>query len=132
MPHQSDPRFLVLHGSKLKGFAESSSIAAMIGLKPKVVEKHLADLAKHGFAMHRDGRIAGWMLTPEGRTEHGSMLAADVEAMGAFDAIQGHYEEFLEWNRELLTVCTAWQIRSQWLGNRFKLADYLAVLVTSS
>lgn len=111
MAHQSDPRFLVLHASKLKGFAETPAIAAVVGLKPKVVDAHLAELASNGHVMRRDGRIAGWMLTPAGRAEHGAMLAADVDAMGTRTDLDACYRDFLHWNKELLAVCTAWQVK---------------------
>ncbi len=111
MAHQSDPRFLALHGSKLKGFAETPGIAALVGLKAKQVDTELAGLVKGGFVMHREGRISGWMLTPAGRIEHDALLATDLAAMGNLAELQRCYDEFLEWNRELLEVCTAWQVK---------------------
>ena len=46
-----------------------------------IVDAHLAELASNGHVMRRDGRIAGRMLTPAGRAEHGAMLAGYVIGM---------------------------------------------------
>lgn len=111
MAHVSDPAFLVLHGLKLKGFAEADAVAAVVGLPADHVREALASHVDAGRAMRREGRISGFALTPAGRSHHGELLAADVAASGAADTVRGHYEEFLVLNRDLLAVCTAWQVK---------------------
>jgi DNA-binding PadR family transcriptional regulator len=112
MPHTSDQRFLVLHGCKLKGFAEPSAIGPVIGLKPPAIAKILQTLVKEGLAKHLEGgRISGYALTPAGKEEQVRMAEADLAASGARDVVQSAYERFLVLNADLLAVCTAWQVR---------------------
>ena len=111
MSHVSDPRLLVLHGLKLKGFAEPDAVAAVVGLKQPVVAKTLTALVECGNAIRRDGRISGFALTPAGRAEHASGLKAEIETIGQRDHISGQYRDFLVLNGELLVVCTAWQVK---------------------
>jgi hypothetical protein len=108
----SDPRFLVLHGVRLKGFAEPPAIAAAVGLDPAIVEEQLAKLQADDFVMRRDGRLAGWALTTFGRAEQARMAAADAEAAGATEILREAYQRFLALNAGLLGVCTEWQVRN--------------------
>lgn len=112
MAHASDPRFLALHGLKLKGFAEPVAVGAVSGLPVEHAESILAELAADGLALHRSGgRISGFALTPAGREHHRSLLNDDLAASGAAAAIRANYEQFLVANSELLAVCTAWQVK---------------------
>lgn len=112
MPHTSDQRFLVLHGCKLKGFSEPSAIGPVIGMKPPAVTKVLQGLVKEGLVKHLEGgRISGYALTPDGKAEQVKLSAEDLAASGARDVIEGCYQEFLSLNADLLSVCTAWQVR---------------------
>ena len=45
MAHRSEPRFLVLHGLRLKGFAEAAPVAEGAGLDAREAEDHLRALA---------------------------------------------------------------------------------------
>ena len=111
MAHVSDPSFLVLHALRLKGFAEADVLAESAGLETDDVAAHLTTFAESGCVLRRDGRVSGWALTPAGRQRHGELVAADVDAAGARDEVDGAYRRFLSLNRDLLAVCTAWQIR---------------------
>ena len=111
MSHTTDPRLLVLHGLKLKGFAEPDAVAAVVGLKQPVVASTLTTLVEGGHAIRRDGRISGFALTPAGRSEHAAGLKAEMEAVGHRELVTERYQEFLLLNGRLLTVCTAWQVR---------------------
>jgi hypothetical protein len=64
----SDPVFLVLHGLRLRGFGEPPAIGAVVGLDADTVAEHLADLHAQELVLRRDGRLAGWALTPSGRS----------------------------------------------------------------
>lgn len=112
MAHASDPRFLALHGLKLKGFAEPIAVSAVSGLSAELAEAQLTSLAADGLALYRSGgRISGYALTPAGREQHRSLLNDDLAASGAADSIRANYEQFLVANAELLAVCTAWQVK---------------------
>jgi hypothetical protein len=110
MAHGSDIRFLVLHGLKLKGFAEAEALSSCIGVKAAAVTSALNALQAEGLVIHRDGRISGFALTSSGRVAHNELLAADVQASGQQALLHSNYESFLPLNAELLAVCTAWQV----------------------
>jgi hypothetical protein len=109
--HPSDPGFLVLHGVRLKVFGEPPAIGAIVGLDTATVEEHLDKHQADDLVLRRDGRLAGWALTAAGRAEQQRRAAADAEAAGATHAVRGAYERFLGLNRDLLSVCTDWQVR---------------------
>jgi len=109
----SEPRFLVLHGLRLKGFAEAEPVAAGAGLAAADVDGMLQALAAEGLTSHREGRISGWSLTPAGRDEHRRLVQDELDATGAKDVVHESYRRFLTLNPELLGVCTAWQLRPE-------------------
>ena len=109
--HPSDPAFLVLHALRLKGFAEDAVVAAMTGFDVDDVGKRLKEQAGDELVLRRDGRISGWSLTPAGRARHGEQVAAELAASGARDTVRSAYDRFLDINHDMLTVCTAWQLR---------------------
>lgn len=74
-------------------------------------EPTFADLAAEGLAARRDGRVAGWMLTKDGREAHAAAVTDELAASGAGPAIEEAYQGFLAVNPELLRVCTDWQLR---------------------
>ncbi|MHB1488433.1 MAG: MarR family transcriptional regulator [Acidimicrobiales bacterium] len=111
MTHTSDPRFLVLHGLRLKGFAEPEALAQCVLVKPPEVEEHLRIMEAQELAQHRQGRISGWALLPAGREAHAAELALDLESAGCREAVEGCYRRFLEANADMLGVCTDWQMR---------------------
>ena len=111
MPRSSDTRLLVLHGLRLKGFAEPEAVADLTGLAHDDVVKHLDALRDEGLVVHREGRLTGWQLTAPGRAEQERLLAEEVDDLGVRAAIEDAYRRFLALNGELLDVCTAWQLR---------------------
>jgi hypothetical protein len=111
MAHPSAPRFLALHGLRLKGFAEPDAVAAAFGLDAGEVEADLKSLADEALVTRRDGRISGWSLTPDGRAAHAAEIGAELEAAGARPAIEDAYRRFLGVNGDMLGVCTDWQLR---------------------
>jgi DNA-binding MarR family transcriptional regulator len=108
---RSEPRFLALHGVRLKGFAEAAAVAAAVGLDEATVEEQLDKLQAEELVVHRQGRLAGWALTPAGRTEQQQLAAADAEAAGATAVVRSAYERFLALNADVLGICTDWQVR---------------------
>jgi hypothetical protein len=127
--HVSDPRFLVIHGLRLKGFVEAEPLAELVGLPPSDVAAELAALTDAGLVLHRDGRLSGWSLTPVGREEHARLVADEVETAGARDDIDVGYRAFLSLNPELLAVCTAWQLRDESTLNDHSDAAYDACVI---
>jgi hypothetical protein len=111
--HQSEPRFLVLHGLRLKGFAEAAPVADGAGLDAGEAEEHLRALAGEGLVSRRDGRVSGWALTSDGRVEHRRLVTDELDASGAKAVVDDAYRRFRAVNPELLAVCTAWQLRPE-------------------
>jgi hypothetical protein len=111
VPVSSDPGFLVLHALRLKGFADTSVVASLTRLDDAEAAKHLEAASNEGQATRRDGRISGWALTPEGRARHAELIQQELDAAGARPAVEQSYRRFLEFNSELLNVCTDWQLR---------------------
>ena len=112
MAHPSDPRLLVLHGLRLKGFADTDVVASLVGVDAAGVTEHLAAFQDANLVVRRDGRISGWSLTPTGRKEHERLLAEELDAVGCRDVVDGAYRDFVALNGDLLAVCTDWQLRT--------------------
>jgi hypothetical protein len=113
MASRSEPRLLVLHGLRVKGFAEAGPVAAGAGLDGAEVEAALQALAGEGLVTRREGRISGWSLTPDGRSEHRRLVGEELDVSGAKAVVDDAYRRFLGLNPELLAVCTAWQLRPE-------------------
>jgi len=109
--HTSSPDLMVVHALRVKGFVDAEAVVAATGLDAVEVDVLLAGLAGAGHARHREGRISGWMLTPEGRAHGESLLAAELEATGVRPAVEAAYRDFLEVNQGFLGLCTDWQLR---------------------
>jgi hypothetical protein len=110
VPFASDTRFLVAHGLRIKGFAAPAVVADVIGLDERRVSDHLEELRAAGHARLREGRVAGWTLTVDGRIRHGADCAAELDASGNADDVKLGYRRFLDLNEMLLAVCTDWQL----------------------
>ncbi|HJR25793.1 MAG TPA: hypothetical protein VJ804_09980 [Acidimicrobiales bacterium] len=111
MATSSDLRTIVLHGLRLKGFADAAAVAEAVGLEEADAKPQLDQLVGDGLATYRDGRLSGFALTPAGREEHARLLTTELDASGQRGAVQAAYERFLGINQDLLTICTAWQLR---------------------
>ncbi len=111
MSTSSDLRTLVLHGLRLKGFADAAAVAEAGGVAEADAKPELDQLVGEELATYREGRLSGFTLTPAGRAEHARRLVAELEATGARDAIHAAYQRFLAINGDLLAICTAWQLR---------------------
>ena len=109
----SDSRLLVLHGLRLKGFAEANDVVALVGLDPAEVTAQLDQLKGEELVLYREGRLTGWALTPAGRKAQEESLQAEIQACGARDAVFDAYKRFLDLNNDLLGICTAWQMKDE-------------------
>jgi hypothetical protein len=111
MSAPSDPRMLVMHGLRLKGFGEAAAIAEAVGVAESDAKPVLDDLVGDGLATYRDGRLSGFSLTKDGRAQHALELATELDRAGGRPAVEDGYRRFLELNAPLLSICTAWQLR---------------------
>jgi hypothetical protein len=111
MSAPSDPTTLAMHGLRLKGFAEADAVADTVGLTEGEAKLRLDQLVADDLATYREGRISGFSLTPAGRTEHARRLAVELDAAGQRGDVEAAYRDFLVLNPDLLSVCTAWQLR---------------------
>jgi predicted ArsR family transcriptional regulator len=111
MATTSDQRTIVLHGLRLKGFADAAGVAEAVGLDEADAKPMLDQLVGEGLASYREGRLSGFALTPTGRETHARLLTEELDASGQRDAVRGAYERFLGINKDLLDICTAWQLR---------------------
>lgn len=111
MSELSDPRLLVIHGLRLKGFADTHAVAEATGLPVADAEPILDQIVAEGLATYRNGRLTGFALTPVGRERHQASLADQLEAAGARPGVESGYRRFLVLNPALLSICTSWQLR---------------------
>jgi hypothetical protein len=126
--HPSDPRFLVLHGLRLKGFAEPEGVAAAVGLETAQVEAIVPELLEQGLVLRRDGRLSGWSLTREGRGEQQALAAKELADLGVEPEVRSGYERFLTLNGGLLALCTDWQVRGAGINDHTDAAYDAAVI----
>jgi hypothetical protein len=111
MSAPSDTRTLVMHGLRLKGFAEAAAVGEAVGVAEADAKPVLDQLVADGYATYRDGKLSGFSLTKDGRTEHARLLTDELDATGVRDLIDAAYRQFLVLNTQLLEVCTEWQLR---------------------
>jgi hypothetical protein len=111
MTTSSDPAFLVLHGLRLKGFADAGAVAEAAGVSEADAKPELDALVGAELASYREGRLSGFTLTPAGRAEHARRIAAELADSGRRDDLEAAYRRFLAINQDLLGIYTAWQLR---------------------
>ncbi len=109
MAHQSDPRFLVLHALRVKGFAKVAVLAELTGLSHDAVEEHLRAFQHEELALFREAR-ALWQLSPTGRAYHAEALAEDVDSRLRVE-LQRPYTDFLHLNEAFKELCGEWQLK---------------------
>jgi hypothetical protein len=112
MAHPSESGTLVLHGLRVKGFAETDVLADAVALDDVTVVRALEAFAEQGLVSRKQGvQVSGWVLSPQGRAEHEKLLADELDASGGRSEIERRYGEFMELNPALLQACTDWQVR---------------------
>ena len=112
MSGPSDPRMLVLHGLRLKGFAAADAVAESVGLTDAEVKPELDGLVGADLATYRDGRISGYALTPLGRTTQPSCSATSWPRPARPTLSERRLPSAsCPINKDLLAICTAWQLR---------------------
>jgi len=101
----------IVHILRVQGFVETAGVIEATGLATDEVTAVLDGLADLGLVRHREGRISGWALTPEGRDHGESLLTAELELMGCRKGVEEAYRRFLVVNASFLGLCTDWQLR---------------------
>lgn len=112
MDRATDTEFVVLHALRLKGFAETDTIAVSIERPVDAVAEILDRLAAAGMVLRRDGRVSGWALTSQGKERHACEVAAVMAVPDRRARLQAAYERFLPLNPRALAVCTDWQMQA--------------------
>jgi len=107
----SPPELLVVQALRVRGFVDAEVVVEATGLSIVEVAAHLDGLGDVGHARHREGRISGWMLTPEGRAHGEALLSAELDEVGCRATVQDAYRRFLAVNADFLGLCTDWQLR---------------------
>jgi DNA-binding MarR family transcriptional regulator len=104
--------FVVLHALRCIGSAGLGRVAAAAGLAEPDVESELIDLAVAGLVTRERGPFGGWSITAAGKDADAARAAAELDAAGARGVVADVYDRFIGLNRELLDLCSAWQMRS--------------------
>jgi hypothetical protein len=105
-------RTSTIHALRICGFASTDRVAGYLRAPATSVERSLSDLETAGLVRFRSGRVSGWILTPQGRSEHAQHVAAALNDRRWQEPTRQGYQEFLSRNRELKQICTAWQLKS--------------------
>lgn len=112
----------MLHALRLKGFADAATLAGSLSSAEDDIDAVLRALESAGLVLYREGRLTGFALTAAGRERHHQEVARELSAAGVKARLDDVYRRFLPLNRELLTVCTDWQMRR--VGGRNVLNDH--------
>jgi hypothetical protein len=103
----------VLHALRVCGFADTGRLADQVSLPADQIEESLQTCEREGLVRHRAGRVSGWLLTDAGRQRHADQVVGELPVGEPERFVNKGYESFLELNRELKHICTAWQLRTQ-------------------
>ena len=111
MSKVSEPGLLVLQALRVKGVVDTETVAETFGLSQEDSLEMLNQFAEDGMASYREGRMVGWMITPEGRTFGEQLLANEVNNLGIRPEIETAYKEFSQLNDDFKELCTDWQLK---------------------
>ena len=107
----SEPDLLVLQALRVKGFVDTEAVAETVGLSQEDTLNMLNQFAEEGLVSYREGRMVGWMITPEGRSYGEQLLANEVDNLGIRQEIETSYKEFSQLNGDFKELCTDWQLK---------------------
>lgn len=110
MSRSSDPFFRTFHALRIKGFAKADTIAEVADLPQPLVDEHLTELERRGWAVFREARQL-WQLTASGCDEHLVSLGQDVGGAALRSELADRYRQFLAINESLRSLCAEWQLR---------------------
>lgn len=101
----------VLNSLTIKGLAEVGDLAEATGRDAQEVSAQLAGWQERGLVRWRQGRLSGWSVTADGRSERDRQLAESVPTGAAAATLNSGYERFLPLNSRFKRLCTTWQTR---------------------
>jgi hypothetical protein len=101
-----------LHALRVCGLASTARLADHLRADPDETETVLRRCESDGLVRYRDGRVSGWQLVDAGKQRHDDWLGAARAEPGWQEQVSRGYAQFLERNRELKEICTAWQMRT--------------------
>ena len=111
MTHQSELALLVLHGTRILGFADTDRVAGRFGLDEHDVSEELLDHQARGWVTRSSfGGVGGWGLTEAGRVHDEHLLTKELDAAGARAQVEAAHADFLPLNDDVTRVCTAVQL----------------------
>src|SRR5258705_11573519 len=101
-----------LHALRVCGLASPARLADHMRAHPDATEAVLRRCESDGLVRYREGRVSGWQLVDAGKQRHDAWLAAALTEPGWQGQVSRGYAQFLERNRVLKDICTAWQMRT--------------------
>lgn len=113
----SESDLLVLQALRVKGFVDTEAVAETVGLSQEDSLNMLNQFAEEGMVSYREGRMVGWMITPEGRSFGEQLLANEVDNLGIRPEIETAYKEFSQLNDDFKELCTDWQLKPPSAGS---------------
>ncbi len=109
-PGTEELRLVALHGLRLKGFTETSTVGEHFAVDEADLERTMKGLVDEELVLRRDGERNGWILTEAGRIENERLLADELHRSGKQAAVEAAYADFRLLNPRLLAVCCDWQV----------------------
>lgn len=112
MPAASSPALLTLHALRLLGHGDEAAIARRFGLDRDEVAELLLDDEAFGWVTRvAFGSSGTWTLTPAGRAAEERMLAHELVATGAGNAVARARTAFIPLDVRFQAACSHWHIR---------------------
>lgn len=102
----------MLHALRVGGMLGLDELCRRTGCGRPELDQALVELERASMVRRNRGALSGWSLTPGGRTRGEELLADELEYLGVRPAVAAIYGTFQVVNGELLSICTAWQVRS--------------------
>lgn len=113
-PVRSAPELLTLHAVRLLGHGDDAALARRFALDREQVTETMLDDEAYGWVTRVSfADTRGWTLTTAGRAADERMLAEELEAAGAVEAVTAAHAAFVPLNARFQAACTHWQIRPQ-------------------
>ena len=119
----------VMHALRVNGLASDAVLGAMTGLDPDTRAAAVDTLVDAGWALRREGRMAGAMLTPAGKDEYARRRADNPLGDDDAQTVATLYEAFLPINSDFKHICAAWQMRDATTPNDHSDAAYDATVI---
>lgn len=107
----------LLHGLRVRGHASLEQLADRLGLPATTVEEGLLDREARGWVARTS--FAGeesWSLTEAGKSYGETLLADELDEVGARAVVGDVYERFLPLNDEVAHACGEYQLTVLNLG----------------